>query len=219
MRPSRRFTVLHKSAWARIQRLRRLAETACIRQFDEFANANREISYVAIELHTTISNFARAYYLSCTLKPITESGVRVTCSLTGANFIDAIDASIKACKHMVWIKARGRKTWDRRDEPPWHLPSTLIDSGREIRCSNHASIVAAFALPTMVFNHLTKFRNFYAHRSYVTRALAQSLALHYSILPDQHPSRILCAAAYSRPQALILDWIDDILNVIDLLCQ
>jgi hypothetical protein len=219
MRPSRLFGVLHKSASARIHRLRRLAQIACIRPSGEFANANREVSWVAIELQNAISNFARAFFLSCTINPLTEGGTRVTCTVTVSSFIDAIDAAMKACKFSMWRNARGRKTWDRRDEPPWHQPATLIDSSREIGCSNYGSILAAFALPTTVFDHLPKFRNFYAHRNDSTSGNAQSLALHYSISPNQHPSRILCAPAYGRPQALILDWIDDTLNVIDLLCQ
>jgi hypothetical protein len=219
MRPSRRFAILHKSASARIHRLRRLAEMACIRPSDQFANANREISWVAIELHNTVSNFARAFFLSCTLNPITESGTRITCTHTVSSFIDAIDLAMKACRFSMWSRASGRKNWQRRDEPPWHQPATLIDSSWEIGCSNYASIIAAFALPTMVFDHLPKFRNFYAHRNDSTSANAQSLALQYSISPNQHPSRILCAPAYGRPQALILDWIDDTLNVIELLCE
>ena len=219
MRPSRRFAILHKSAFARICRLRILAELASSRLPVEFAITNREISYVAIELHTAIANFTRAYFLSCTLNPITESGTRVTCSPHITGFFDAIDATMKACKHSAWAKASGGKIWNRRDEPAWHLPATLIDSSQEILCSHHPSIVAAFALPTTVFDHLTKFRNYYAHRNESTCAIAQGLAFYHSIPPDQNPSIILCTPGYGRPQSLILDWLDETLNVIDLLCH
>lgn len=219
MRPSRRFTILQKSAYARIHRLRRLAAIACNRPCAEFAIANRELSYVVIELHTAIANFTRTYFLLCSLNPITKSGTRVTCAPHVRCFVDAIDAAMKACKHRVWAKACGGKAWDRRDEPAWHLPATLIDSSHQILCSHHPNILAAFALPTTVFDHLTKFRNFCAHRNDSTSDIAQGLAFHYSIPPTQHPMKILCTPGYGRPQSVILDWVDDTLNVIELLCH
>jgi len=196
-----------------------LAEIACIRPPGEFAITNREVSYVAIELHTAIANFARTYFLSCTMKPITESGIRVTCAAHVHGFADAIDSAMKACKHRIWAKAGEQNIWDRREEPAWYQAETLIKSSLEIGCSHHQNIIAAFALPTTVFDDLTKFRNFCAHRNDSTSAIAQDLALHYSIPPNQHPIKILCTPGYGRPQSVILDWVDDTLNVIDLLCH
>jgi hypothetical protein len=147
------------------------------------------------------------------------NGVRVVCHPPVTNFIDAIDASMKACKHTIWAKSGGKKAWDRRDEPPWHQPATLMDSCKEIGCSHLMDIQAAFSVPTRVFGDLTKFRNFYAHRNEITMTAAVSLAGAYSMSTMEHPTQVLSASAYGRIQPIILDWIDDVHNVIGLLCQ
>ena len=38
------------------------------------------------------------------------------------------------------------------------------------------------------------------------------------IVGVRRPSEILLTAAYNRPQALLLDWIDDVRTTIELLC-
>jgi hypothetical protein len=130
------------------------------------------------------------------------------------SFNDAIDAAMRRCKYNLWKKGG----WGRRDEPPWHKPDTLIKSCDEIGCSNQVEIVNAFSVPTNVFDHLSKFRNYFAHRNDYTVTLIKNIAHRYSIPVHQHPSEILCNPAYGRPQILILDWIDDINLTVELLC-
>ncbi len=220
MRPTKDFNVLYRTATNRINKLRLLAQTSSLRPANEFTNSNREISYVVIELHTAYSNFARAYFLSCILKPTTISGVKIVCNPTIGNFIDAIDASMKACRNRTWVSARGNKNWTQRDEPSWHQPSILINSSQEIDCSNQTDISSAFSVPTSAFEDLTKFRNFFAHRNKNTMKIALGVASQYGIsTTPNHPVKILCSPSLGRSQALILDWFDDINLVIELLCQ
>ena len=226
MRPTKDFDVLYKAATGKISKLRLLAQKSSSRPTNEFSNSNQEISFAVIELHTAYSNFARSYFLSCTLKPTTRSGGKVTCSPAITNFIDAIDASMKACKNRTWVTARGNKSWAQRDEPSWHQPNVLIDSCQEIGCSNQTNIMSAFSIPTSAFENLTKFRNFFAHRNKNTMQKALDVANQYSIstTPQNstmpyHPAKILCSPALGRNQTLLLDWIDDISLVIDILCQ
>jgi len=219
MRPAQRFDTLYMAVSRRLSRLRNLADSASTRPASEFSRTNMEISFVSIELHTTIANFSRAYFLSCTLNPLTMTGRRVNCHSLIASYLDAIDASMKACKLSIWRKSSGTKTWDRRDEPPWHQPETLIKSCQEIGCSHHSDILTAFAIPTQVFGHLTKFRNFYAHRNQSTIDIAKNLATSYSIPTTMHPTQILRSSAYGRYQPLILDWVDDVRNIFEILCQ
>ncbi len=218
MHPARNFNILHKSVSKRLSRLRLIASQACLRPQNEFSETNREISFVTIELHTTIANFTRSYFLSCILNPKSKSGTRITCNPGIVSYTDAIDASMKACKNSVWRKSPGIN-WSRRDEPPWHQSNTLISSCHEISCSYQANILTAFAVPTTVFNGLTIFRNFYAHRNENTVNLVRNLAISYGISAAGHPTQILCSAAYGRPQSMILDWIDDTDIITDLLCQ
>lgn len=79
-------------------------------------------------------------------------------------------------------------------------------------------VLAAFSVPTKVFEHLPMMRNFYAHRNEHTARIAKNLA-RYTIPMRGHPTEILCTRAYGRPQILILDWIDDITAIVELLCE
>lgn len=221
MQPARNFNILHEAVSKRLNRLRLIADRACLRPQKEFAESNREMSFVIIELHSTIANFTRSYFLSCTIKPKSRSGTKITCNPVIRSFAHAIDASMKACRNSVWRKSPGY-AWSRRDEPSWHQPSTLIGSSQEINCSYQTNILAAFSVPTRVFNDLTSFRNFYAHRNESTVNLARNLLIHYGItttITVLHPTKILCTPAYGRPQSIILDWIDETQIVTDLLCQ
>ena len=190
MRPSKLFAELHHHVMHRLNKLQALASSAC---FDPFAEQDVAIAYVTIECQSTLANFVRSYYLSCTLTPVLENGRRVTCSPTVRTFNDAIDASMRKCKPTTWRKGG----WDRRDEPPWHRPETLINSCQEIGCSHMDVILSAFSVSTGVFDHLTKFRNFYAHRNDYTVRFARLVASSYSISSQLHPTTILCSTAYS----------------------
>ena len=212
MRPSIYLYRLRYHATRRLYKLRILAASACILPFEE---ADSTISYTTIGCLNIWDNFSRAYFLSCSMSPWRENGSQVTISNPSIrNFNDAIEASIRTCKNWVWK----RGNWNRRDEPPWHDPQTLIRSCSEIGCSNYIEIQNAFSIPTKVFQHLPTYRNFYAHRNDDTAQKAKEIARQYSIPVRGHPSQILCTPAYGRPQVLLLDWIDDIRFVLELLC-
>jgi len=153
MHPARNFNILHEAVSKRLNRLRFIATNACLRPQNEFSETNREISFVIIELHSAITNFTRSYFLSCTINPKSKSGTKVTCNPAIRSYADAIDAAMKACKNSVWRRSPGF-AWSRRDEPSWHQPNTLINSCQEINCSYQANILAAFSVPTRVFNDL-----------------------------------------------------------------
>ena len=219
MRPAKRFGVLHKAAKGRLAKLRGLAVHSLSTYASDFSYCNAEISFVTIELQSLLSNFCRSYYLSAVLHPCSEGGTRVTCHHSISSFDAAIDAAMKACKPSWWRPSPVPRHWNRRDEPPWHQPDTLLKSSREISHSYYSNISAALSLPTSVFSHLVVFRNFFAHRSDSTCQEAINVAIrHYSIFSKKHPVSILLAPALGRPQELILDWIDDVTNVIELLC-
>ena len=118
----------------------------------------------------------------------------------------------------MW-KRRQPQNWHRRDEPPWHVPDTLINSCDEIGCCNYIEIQNAFSIQTKVFDHLRAFRNFYAHRNDETAIKTQKIAQQYTIPLPRHPSEILWSPAYRRPQILILDWIDDLDTIVQFLCS
>ena len=218
MRPSKYLKRLHHKTNAHhLSKMRTLADRA--RQL-HLPESDRILTYVTIECLNVWANFARAYFLSCTLSPWRERGLRIHLNNPAIRtFDDAINAAVKRCKFTMWKRARPKKCWARRDEPAWHLPKTVIDSCDEIGCSNYTEILNAFSAETKVFAHLPAFRNFYAHRNEHTAIATQKIAEGYSIPIPGHPSEILLTPAYRRPQTLILDWIDDIDIVVKLLCE
>jgi hypothetical protein len=213
MRPTKNLVQLRQKTSHTLSKLRTLADRA---SGLPTAATNQTLAYVTIECQTTVWHFMRAYFLSCTLSPITESGVTITCASAIRTFDDAVNASMRRLKPSIAARLT-RVTL--RDEPPWHNTDTLLNSCDAISCSNYADIQAALSLPTKAFKHLTKFRNFYAHRNEETLKIAKDIASYYTIPTNGHPSQILCTTAYGRPQILILDWLDDIRLTIELLCK
>lgn len=216
MRPSKYLKRLRRKTSVRhLSKLRTLADGASQRIWPE---SDRVISYVTIACLNTWVNFARAYFLSCTLSPWREQGLQIQLSNPNIRtFDDAIDAAIKKCRNSRW-KPGQHGNWTRHDEPPWHVPKTLTDSCDEIGCSNYTDIQNAFSIQTKVFNHLPTFRNFYAHRNDETAIKTQKIAGEYTISTPRHPSKILLSSAYGRPQVLILDWIDELDTIVQFLC-
>ncbi len=216
MRPSKYLKRLRRKTSVRhLSKLRTLADGASQLALPE---SDRVISYVTIACLNTWANFARTYFLSCTLAPWREQGLQIQCNTAIRTFDDAIDAAMKRCKPLMW-KQRQHGNWTRRDEPVWHVPKNLIDSCDEIGCSNYTAIQNAFSIQTKVFDHLSTFRNFYAHRNDETAIKTQKIAGEYTIPFPAHPSEILLSHAYGRPQILILDWIDDLDTIVQYLCE
>jgi hypothetical protein len=77
----------------------------------------------------------------------------------------------------------------------------------------------AFGVATQVFAHLARARNYFAHRNRDTRATAQGIGPSYGLSALLHPADMLLARPVGRPQALILEWIDDIEIVVSYLCD
>ena len=216
MRPSRRFSILQFIASARLRKLRNSASSACLSL--PLPTAKTTISHAVVESLNTWTEFVRSYYLSCILKPKRVRGGRVAASaFTGTTFNDAIGVAMARHRPQTPLPASGR--WVRRDEPTWHDPYVLLNSCADLGCSNLTQIQSGLSLPTRVFIDLPVFRNFFAHRNHATAASARVLASHYSIPSYHHPIDILANLPAGRPEPLIADWIDDMLCVIEFLCE
>jgi hypothetical protein len=109
----------------------------------------------------------------------------------------------------------------RRDEPAWHNTSDFFKLVQQIGASNLPRIQAGLAYSTTFFNNLPTIRNFYAHRCDDTFRKAGNVGvrLGLSATPDLHATEIMCSRLPRRPQNIATDWLDDIANVIDLICQ
>lgn len=180
-------------------------------------DSDRIVSYICIECLSSWHNFCRSYFLSCILLPKTLSGHTILVNSDVRTFSDAIDISMRTCRPY-----RRRGSWSQSDEPFWRDPKIFVKSCEAIGCSNIDKIRSTFNIPIKVLEHLPKFRNYYCHRNNDTIKDVIALASYYTILipfTPSHPTDILLLPAYNRPQALLLDWLDDIENYIDLLCD
>ena len=219
MRPTRNLQRLRLSASANLVRLRHLAFQASIGP--QVRQTDLIVSHVAIQAITTWSNFTRAYYLSLVLHPKLESGNRVIVDALyrRITFDQAIGYAIAQFNRKA--RARPSGAWDPRHEPPWRRTDVLdaLCSANLLDASHYAQVQAALAVPTAAFSDLPLFRNFYAHRNHDTATLAMQRAPQYGIPATLHPTSILLRRPLARHQPLILDWLDDILRVIELLCH
>lgn len=109
----------------------------------------------------------------------------------------------------------GRVTWS--DEPTWYDAAKIRDLFTSLAMSNEPDFARALGYTTNVFDGLPRFRNFFAHRNLVTLTAIKPLTLG---LPQvKHPSQILKLPMLGRPRPAIRDWLSDLINVADLMCN
>lgn len=203
---------LYRHVSARLRRLKQLALAASSMPFVE---CDRRFCYVAIEARNTWSEFVRAYVLSCALHPKRTRNAQVTLSNRSIRTItDVLNTATRLIKGPRTPIPRTR-----RDEPPWHDVQALLKTCTYIGCSHITDIQQALSIPTKAPEHLTTLRNYYAHRNPESKQKACDLAASYAIAAVMHPTVLAAAAAPHRPQILIADWIDDLQNVAELLCE
>jgi hypothetical protein len=214
MRPAKRLKVLQNSTLKRLAKLRVI--TYNLGQRTPSRETKFGFSYVVIDLLNTWSNFSRAYYLSCILRPQLEGGGHIAIIISGLNFNDALGLAIRAYSRSAQPKADG--TWHRKDEPAWHDPNVLMKLSSNLGCSNLANIQSAFSSGSRVFLDLPVFRNYFAHKNQQSEYAAMQRAIKYGIPSNIRPLEILLARPLNRHQALIFDWLDDIAFVVEYLC-
>jgi hypothetical protein len=222
MHPTKYFIELRKNIEKRLRKYQVLiykADSPFI-----WTESDQTLSYIVIQCLNLWFVFSRTYFLSCVLSPFRENGSSVICTNPSIRtFNDAIDMAIHVTKPRIWRSGMTGR-WTRQDEPPWGNTSNFMNSCNAIGCSNYQEIQNAFSIQARVFKDLPKFRHFYAHRNEDTAKEALYIARQYYSIPiiptNNHPTKMLLQAAYGRPQScLILDWIDDIINTVDLLCN
>lgn len=213
MRPSRRLTSLERRALSYVSFVRAQANNALV---TTAPGGDRILSFAIVELHNTWSLFVRSFYLSCIFEAKRRNGVRVTSNVTfPRSTVLAIDRAMTVCRP----SARGVAPWLRRDEPPWQTPGTIIRLSQTLAFSNFAQITAALSYQPDVFPHLRDVRHFFSHRNEETMRVALNNGRHYGVVGLRHPKELLRAVAVGRPQPIVLDWMDDVANVIGLMCD
>jgi hypothetical protein len=211
LRPYRHYSRLNRCSVVRLIALREkvnsLTPTSSV--FND-----EQIAFVVIEAMNLWASFARAYYLSWFLRPMTMTGHRVICSSHFRMFEDAI---IFAIRRLRW-RNYSRVSPARRDKPAWHDPRTLLTLPTEIGVSNLNEVQAAFSLGATYPSNLPTVRNFYAHRNDETFRKVRDKAVLLGLGRNLRPCEFVCMALPSRPQNLISDWLDEIRLTVELLC-
>jgi hypothetical protein len=178
------------------------------------AGADRLVSYVTIEALNAWGSFVRAYYLSCCVyRARRVSGKTVTFGVP--RIANTTDALFWACKV---VKGAKYPPVDRRQEPAWHDPNTLLRTFAVLGASNLGEVQAAFSYSTDAFEYLPTLRNFFAHRNENTMDKVRNVARHLGVNPHQRASEIVCNTVAGRPQSVLVDWLDDLSIVAMLLC-
>ena len=212
--PSRRLEKLQRKASRRLARLRHVVDSLAL---PPTAEKDRLIAWVVIEARNLWAEFLRAYYLSGAICTRSASGSPV--SFTRMTFSNTQMALIHSVR---LLRNRGfrRQAVRRQDEPPWHVVRDYLSLCMDVGFSNLAQINGAFSYQTSFFAQLTPLRNFYAHRCDETfrKAGQVGIRLGLSSQPDLRPTQIMCSKLPGRPQNVLTDWLDDMENVVHLLC-
>ena len=213
MRPARDLDELAACCQRRAQRLRLLVDSYIL---PVDAPKDRIIAYVTIESHNLWASFSRAFYLSCAFNAKTKGGSRVTVG-TGplSTKHDALFSAIRILKNPKFSGL----TITGYDEPAWHSTANILRLFQNLKISNVTQVQHALSYPSRYFDLLPKTRNFYAHRCLSTRNNVQTVARELGISTNLRSSEILVSKLPARPQNILGDWLDDISQVADLMCQ
>jgi hypothetical protein len=212
--PSHRLGGLSRAAKKRLAKLRSRVDHL---GFPPTPDEDVAVAWTVIEALNLWSSFLRAYYLSGAIHTRTISGNHVLFNSIG--FTNAKSA-VKYAIQSVNPKFNKSKI-SRRDEPAWHDKTNFVSLQQKVGASNLTQIYSAFSSGASFSNYLPSVRNFYAHRCDETfqKAALVGVKLGLSSQPRLRATKIMCSRLPKRPQNILTDWLDDMLNVIDLLCS
>jgi hypothetical protein len=219
MKPTRDLRRLQRSALDRLKRVRSLADRCAT---GAFAGAEQDaaVTHCVIELYNAWFGFSRCLYLSSAFRARDGSGSRI--ALGRVRVSGSVDDTLThAIRRTRPQKARtGSPPWRWADEPSWGAVNVLLNSLDEIGASNLPTVTAGVSTLTPVFDHLPKFRHFYAHRGESTADALVGLLRSYGLPTHLHATSAMLMPAQiigqARPQPLLLDWIDDVSNSVGL---
>jgi hypothetical protein len=214
MKPRRNLAHLLRTGVKRVIQLRAIA--ASLHPNDPFPTRDRGLAYVLIELLNCWSSFARSLYLSCVDSAWTTQGHVVLANHRFPSVNSAIGFAVHQWRPGATPNASG--IWHRRDEPTWHDPQILLRLSHLLAFSNNATLTGALSLGSRVFIDVPVTRNFFAHRNQGSQSAMEFVALQYGIAV-RRPADLLLQRALKRPQALVLDWLDDIYTTMGLMCE
>jgi hypothetical protein len=180
------------------------------------AVADRSVAFVVIEAVNVWTLFCRAFYLSCVLGTRTVGRRRVK---SASAAIRSKGAALTYAVRTMNPKKTGTGPWTWRDEPIWRQPLTILTLSQNLGFSNLGAVQAAFGYQTDVYSVMPKFRNYFAHRGEGARLDVEQTAVRLGLSRGLRPADMLSSKRRARPQSVLSDWLTDLENVVDLICQ
>ncbi len=173
------------------------------------------VTYCVLELYNLWYSFSRSLYLSAAFGARDGSGVRVAVAVSRPGTVD------DALTHVIRLNPRHATKsppWMWMHEPNWANTTNLLSALNAVGASNTSQVSAGLSAPSTVFGGIIPFRHFFAHRGRDTLQNLHAIILPYSISPTLRPTEVMLSRAVvlgvPRPQSLLLDWIDEVLNTI-----
>jgi hypothetical protein len=196
--------------------LRRIAVQATPRTADAH-DQELAVTYCVIELYNFWYGFSRSFFLSSALGAKDGSGSRVVVTIVPRP--KTVEEALTPAIRLRPNSASRQPPWRWLDEPSWANTSILQRALGSVGASNQAQISKALSASSGVFADLAPFRHFFAHRGEGT-VLPLRARIRAHSLPAIRPTLALLLPAtvvgVVRPQPLLIDWIDDVVNTVSL---
>lgn len=214
MHPVRHLGVLRERALRRLQYLSDLAHP-CRQPTDDATR--RQVAFVLLEAVNLWAGFARSFYLSCVYRARRDTRPRVHLGMSG--IVTATDAIHFAVVNVARKTAKPNRRYSWSDEPTWHQRETLQKLSTMLSLSNDPQVQIALNVQTSAFVHVVVFRNFFAHRGRDTVKRARLLMPTYGQVATAHPAEAASGVAPGRTQNIMADWLADMRQTIELICE
>lgn len=201
---------LTNTAEARLQRLRLLAASVG----PPLTPASRRVlSYVTIESANLWAQYALCVFLSSAFGARDHNGRRIV-----SNPVPDQSHALDLAVYAIHPKLRGiRRSWNSSEMPDFQNKGHLALALGYIGATILPDVDVAVSYQTRVLSDLPTMRNFYAHKGERSARKASVLGTHYGLTRALPPSVLLCTPIPGRPDALLVEWLDDLAAILSLM--
>lgn len=169
---------------------------------------------IAIEAANAWHSFFRAYFLFSASSGWLADGVRVQGGRSVRSVSRALDEAIFFVNGSLIKPQSG---WKHKHEPDWRDPAIVSRLMAHFGLSTAAAFNHAMSVGSGSHQHLFTCRNFVAHRNRGTALKLRELATQRGVRGDGSPLELAFMPGRGRPQALMADWLDEFIAIVELL--
>lgn len=213
MTPKRNLSLLFSMFQHRNDRLRSRLTDLRLRSHIE---VDALITSVVIDAQGAWQTYLRAYYLSTIYgAKFRNRPVNTVAGLPNA------EAALRTAYRVYYGKEFTKSNFTKRDDPPWHDLQFYKRLFADVGASNTTEVISAFAYSGLFLSMLPTARNFYAHRCDETlnRLTTLSSRVGFVATGRVHPTEVFRYEIPGRNMIVLRDWLFDMDNVADLMCN